>query len=168
MELWYPPKDRPHLLEWWRPLMLASRAARLAEVPWPIHLDELVLVGRVDRASRPAIWVYRHPANDGELYLDSTGQAYEFHRTPRAKAYGRFTACSVDRAIWRARLPDVVEPIWYHPERASRAWEPPATTPDAAAPEAGGAPEAPEAPAAPAPRTRGHLTVYDGGQSLAG
>src|SRR3546814_7445157 len=44
MDLWYPPNDQPHLLEWWRPLLLASRAARVERFPWPLHIDEVQLV----------------------------------------------------------------------------------------------------------------------------
>src|SRR3546814_5112104 len=68
MDLWYPPDDQPHLLEWWRPLLLASRAARVERFPWPLHIDEVQLVGRVDRGSRGAIWVYRHSESRGEIY----------------------------------------------------------------------------------------------------
>jgi len=210
MDLWYPPKDRPHLLEWWRPLILASRAARLQRCPWPIHVDELVLRGRVSRKGRPDIWVYAHPGSGGELYLDDTGQTYTFTRTPRAKSYGRFLPCELLMAIWRARLPDVVAPVSYdNPPADHRIWAS-GTAPAgwADAPVAGGrdlasagehdgaavgssaveagsatrpaaAPTSPVAaashhPAAgggrarPGPRRRGHLTVYEGGRSLAG
>src|SRR3546814_8859291 len=51
MDRWYPPNDQPHLLEWWRPLLLASRAARVERLPWPLHIDEVQLVGRVDRGA---------------------------------------------------------------------------------------------------------------------
>lgn len=160
MELWYPPDDRPQLFQWWRPLILASRAARLQRVPWPINVDELVLRGRVERRARPDIWVYRHPASGGELYLDETGQAYTFTRTPKAKSYGRFTPCDIRTAIWHARLPEVVEPIWYE--------EPPAIPVWLGAPASAVEPEPKPALPAPAPRRRGHLTVYDGGRPLAG
>lgn len=200
MDLWYPPKDRPHLLDWWRPLILASRAARLERCPWPIHVDELVLRGRVSRKGRPDIWVYSHPGSGGELYLDHTGQTYTFTRTPRAKGYGRFQPCEIHVAIWRARLPDVVAPVAYeNPPADHRLWlsgTAPAGWADA--PVAGGddlpaprdhdgaalgspAVEAGAAASAAArhpagrgehsrrgPRRRGHLTVYDGGRSLAG
>jgi hypothetical protein len=182
MDLWYPPKDRPHLLEWWRPLILASAAARHAQVPWPIHLDELVLVGRIDRPSKAAIWVYRHPEAGGELYLDGTGQAYRFTRTPKARGYGRFTPCDLERAIWAAGLPRVVEPVFYRePPPLAAQW------PDASRHPAGGRadelegesrsagtcghegrPDPAGAAPAPGPRRRGHLTVHDGGESLAG
>src|SRR3546814_1303779 len=82
MDLWYPPNDQPHLLEWWRPLLLASRAARVERFPWPLHIDEVQLVGRVDRGSRGAIWVYRHSESRGEIYIDATGQTYKYTRTP--------------------------------------------------------------------------------------
>jgi hypothetical protein len=159
MELWYPPTDQPHLLEWWRPLILASRNARLERFPWPIHVDEMVLVGRVDRPARPAIWVYRHGEGRGELYLDSTGQAYRYTRTPNARSHGRFTACEIRAALWRAGFPAVVAPIWFDdPGPRRSAW--------AAADE----PEElePAELSAPAPRRHGHLTVHEGGGQLAG
>ncbi len=165
MDLWYPPKDRPHLFEWWRPLVLASRAARLEQFPWPIHLDEMILVGRIDRSSRPAIWVYRHPEARGELYVDGSGQAYKFTRTPNAKSYGRFTPCEIRQALWRAGLPDVVQPIWFEqpPPPLDEGWR-------AGVDDDGGAAAADvnheDAPSAP--RQRGHLTVHDGGRPLAG
>jgi hypothetical protein len=156
MQLWYPPNDQPHLLEWWRPLMLASQAVRRAHVPWPIHLDEFVLVGRIERSGRPDIWVYRHGTGQGELYLDGTGKPYAFTPTPKAKSLGRFAECDIRKAIWRARLPDVVEPIWYRSEQRPRyddEWDG-----DTAA----------EEDLAPQPRQHGHLTVHDGGRTMAG
>ncbi len=160
MELWYPPKDRPQLFEWWRPLILASRAARLERVPWPINVDELVLRGRVERTGRPDIWVYSHPESGGELYLDGTGQAYTFMRTPKARGYGRFAMCDIRTAIWRARLPEVVMPIWYEEPPAIPAWlgdAAPAVDPAPITSQGGHA-----------PRRHGHLTVHDGGRPMAG
>lgn len=169
MDLWYPPKDRPQLFEWWRPLTLASRAARLDRVPWPIHVDEFTLVGRVDRSSRPAIWVYKHPEARGELYLDATGQPYKFTRTPNANALGRFTECDIRTAVWQARLPTVVAPMWFDdPAPSGVEWggrDAGRTALDPADPAAdddgGGDAAAPG-------RRRGHLTVHDGGRPLAG
>lgn len=113
MELWYPPTDQPHRLEWWRPLILAGERAREAEIPWPIHLDDVILVGRVDRASRPSIWVYRHARTGGELYLDPAGQAYRYILTPQARSHGRFATCSPHVALGLARLPEpaAAEPV---------------------------------------------------------
>lgn len=173
MDLWYPPKDRPHLLDWWRPLILASRAARLERCPWPIHVDELVLRGRVSRKGRPDIWVYSHPGSGGELYVDHTGQTYSFTRTPRGKSYGRFQPCEIRTAVWRARLPDVVAPVAAGDDLPVAGG--PAAAASGASMEAG--PAAGAAARHPAggrehgrqgPRRRGHLTVYEGGRSLAG
>lgn len=165
MELWYPPKDRPHLFEWWRPLILASREARLRRFHWPIHLDEMVLVGRVDRSSRPAIWVYRHGEGRGELYLDATGQAYRYTRTPKAKGHGRFTACEIDTALWAAGFHHVVEPVWYEaPTEWRRGWTAPtASYPYEDDPHDDADLDDTTEPPPPAPRRRGHLTVLDGG-----
>ena len=162
MDLWHPPPDQPHLLDWWRPLLLASRAARVDRCPWPIHLEEFVLKGRVDRGSRPAVWVYEHTESRDELYLDSSGQAYKFTKTPKAKALGRFSPCSIRTAIHRAELPSFVEPVWYEePQRGDEDWRLD-TDPD-------GEDEPTDVDRSPrAPRSRGHLTVIDGGRPLAG
>lgn len=115
MDLWSPPHDAPHLLEWWRPLMLVSRRARLERFPWPVHLDEFRLAGRVRRQGRPDIWIYDHHENRGSVCVDGTGQTYRFFATPRAKGVGQFRPCELRSALWRARLPDVVEPVSYAP-----------------------------------------------------
>jgi hypothetical protein len=163
MELWYPPKDRPHLFEWWRPLVLASRAARLERVPWLVHVDDFALVGRVDRGSRPAIWVYRHAEARGELYLDATGQPYKFTSTPNARSLGRFSTCDIRTAVWQARLPTAVEPVWFdEPRDAGVEWGGRSPHPSRHEPIDARDPQE------PAGRQRGHLTVYDGGRPLAG
>jgi hypothetical protein len=113
MDLWSPPHDAPHLLEWWRPLMLVSRRARLDRFPWPVHLDEFRLAGRVNRQGRPDIWIYEHHANGGSVCADARGETYKFTATPRARSVGRFTPCPVRTALWQARLPEVVEPIFF-------------------------------------------------------
>jgi hypothetical protein len=166
MDLWYPPKDRPQLFEWWRPLTLASRAARARRIAWLIHVDEFTLVGRVDRSSRPAIWVYKHGVSRGELYLDATGQAYRFTRTPNAKGFGRFSACDIRTAVWQAGLPSAVEPVWFErPGAVGVEWG--GRTFDGR--EASDPLAEDQADAAAAkPRRRGHLTIYDGGRPLAG
>lgn len=182
MELWYPPKDQPQLFEWWRPLILASRAARLDQFPWPINIDEMILVGRVDRGSRPAIWVYRNPECGGEIYIDSTGQPYRFTRTPNAKSFGRFTPCEIRTALWRAGLPQAVAPVWYEePSPARHSWSVPDLDDelddhedDDGADTGGEQTDGSARGAHPTagrdrkPRRHGHLTVHDGGRPLAG
>ncbi len=161
MDLWYPPHDQPHLLEWWRPLIQASRAVRAQRIPWLLHVDEFTLVGRVDRRDRPPIWVYRHAESGRELYLDPTGTPHTFTRTPKAKAYGRFNRVDIRTAIWRAGLPSVIEPLFHdEPPAPRQGWDAEALDPIEPAPD----------PAAshPAARRRGHLTVLPGGRSLAG
>lgn len=113
MDLWTPPHDAPHLLEWWRPLLLVSRRARLDRFPWPVHLDEFRLAGRVVRKGRPDIWIYEHHENGGSVCVDATGATYRFTATPRGRGAGRFTVCEVRTALWRARLPEVVAPLWH-------------------------------------------------------
>ena len=85
MDLWSPPHDAPHLLEWWRPLLLVSRRARLERFPWPVHLDEFRQAGRVNRSGRPDVWIYDHHENGGSVCVDATGQTYKFIATPRGK-----------------------------------------------------------------------------------
>lgn len=113
MRWWHPSPDEPELLDWYRPLLRASRRARAERVLWPLHLDEFELGGRVERPKRAAIWVYEHRANGGELLVDWSGQTYEFIRYRTGRQLGRFKEVGVRTAIWRARLPDVVEPVWY-------------------------------------------------------
>lgn len=117
MELWSPPHDAPHLLEWWRPLMLVARRAWADRFPWPVHLDEFRLAGRVKRQGRPDVWIYEHHGNGGSVCVDATGQTYRFIATPRAKGPGQFRPCPVRTALWQAGLPDVVQPIWFEQPR---------------------------------------------------
>jgi hypothetical protein len=125
MDLWYPPDDQAPLLEWWLPLLLASAAARRDHVPWPIHVDEFRLRGRIDRRDRPPVWVYHHKDSDQELYLDATGQAYKFVRTPNGRSPGRFTKLDIRSAVFAAGLPRHVDPVWYEePLTAPRYLEP--------------------------------------------
>jgi hypothetical protein len=116
------------------------------------------LTGRVDRGSRPAIWVYKHAESRGEIYLDAGGQAYKFTKTPKAKSYGRFTPCDLGAAVWRAELPKFVDPVFYEEPMRHHADDTFEDDVPAAVPR-------PEAPAPREPRRRGHLTVIDGGRS---
>ena len=100
--------------------MLVSRRARIERFPWPVHLDEFRLAGRVRRQGRPDIWIYDHHENRGSVCVDSQGQTYKFVATPRAKGVGQFRRCSLPTALWRARLPEVVEPVSY--DRRAHAW----------------------------------------------
>jgi hypothetical protein len=122
MDLWSPPHDAPHLLEWWRPLMLVGRRARADRFPWPVHLDEFRLAGRVKRQGRPDVWIYDHHESRGSVCVDARGQTYKFVATPNGKGVGQFRECPLRTALWRAGLPDVVDPIWYEPPR-SPAWD---------------------------------------------
>jgi hypothetical protein len=109
---------------------VGSRAARRERVPWPIHLDDFMLMGRVDRSSRPSIWIYKHRDSRRELRLDDAGQAYRFTPTPNARSYGRFTTCTIRQAVHLADLPQFVEPIWFdEPPTRPAPWEP-ASAPD--------------------------------------
>ena len=112
-------------------------------------------MGRYHRLSRPAVWVYKHKESRRELYLDDAGHAYTYTRTPNAKGEGRFNRCDIRTAIWRADLPRFVEPIWYDdPGPSLHQWAEAAEEEHHDAPRPG--------------RRRGHLTVLDGGRSLAG
>ena len=117
MDLWRPPDDEPILHEWWLPLLAASRRAREERICWPLHVDEFALEGRIDRGTRPSIWVYVHGGSLDELLVDADGRAYEFvpHRSGRSP--GRFKEIRLRHAIWRARIPDHVEPVWFDAPR---------------------------------------------------
>jgi hypothetical protein len=181
MQLWSPPHDRPHLLEWWRPLLLASARARRQRIHWPIHLDEFRLAGRVLRHGRPDIWIYEHHDNGGSLCVDASGATYRFIATPRARGPGRFEPCEIRTAVWQARLPDVVAPVWYD-ERPPRGAGAGGGAAGAAADAAVGAADVDDTPdvavlrevsggaadaLVPGAVRRGHLTVIDGGRSHA-
>jgi hypothetical protein len=113
MRWWQPALGEPELMQWWQPLVAASRRARLEQVCWPIHVDEFTLGGRVDRGSRPSVWVYVHRRSGGEVLADEDGRTYKFVPYRSGRAIGRFKEISPRDAVWRARLPDVVEAIWY-------------------------------------------------------
>jgi hypothetical protein len=111
MQLWTPPRDEPELLAWWAPLLLVARLAREDRVPWPIHIDQFDVLGRVDRGgARPPVWVYRHHTSGRDIYADPSGQSYRFRPTPNAAGPGRFDRCDVRTCVYLAGLPEVVEP----------------------------------------------------------
>lgn len=93
--------------------MLVSRRARAERFPWPVHLDEFRLAGRVVRTGRPDVWIYEHLDNGGSLCADAAGDTYRFVATPRSEGVGQFRRCELRTALWRARLPDVVDRVWY-------------------------------------------------------
>jgi len=102
--------------------MLVSRRARADRFPWPVHLDEFRLAGRVKRPGRPDVWIYDHHESRGSVCADARGQTYKFVATPNGKGVGQFRECPLRTALWRAGLPDVVDPIWYEAPR-SPAWD---------------------------------------------
>jgi hypothetical protein len=100
-----------------------SKRARRERFPWPVHLDEFRLAGRVNRQGRPDIWIYDHHENGGSVCVDATGQTYKFIATPNGKGVGQFRPCPVRTALWRARLPDVVAPIWFEEPPRHPQWD---------------------------------------------
>ena len=91
---------------------MVARLARDEGVPWPIHIDQFDLLGRVDRSgSRQPIWVYRHRESGGDIFADPSGQTYRYRPTPKAAAAGRFERCDAPESIHLAGLPEVVEPV---------------------------------------------------------
>ncbi len=111
MQLWTPTRGEPELLAWWGPLLMVARSAREERVPWPIHIDQFDLLGRVDRTGgRQPVWVYRHHQSGGDIFADATGQTYRFRPTPKAAGPGRFDPCDVRAGVHLAGLPEVVQP----------------------------------------------------------
>jgi hypothetical protein len=126
MNVWRPPADQPQLLEWWRPLLRAARRGRQARVLWPIDPTEFELVGRFIRAGKPDVWLYVHDRSAGELLVDDAGRTYDFVPYKTGRVRGRFREISVQDAVWRARLPDLIEPDnnwWPLPRSAHRRGE---------------------------------------------
>ncbi|HEY7072331.1 MAG TPA: hypothetical protein VH479_19540 [Acidimicrobiales bacterium] len=145
MDLWSPPRNVPHLYEWWRPLVQAGARARSEHLPWAVHLDEYRLVGRVSREAGLDVWIYEHVASGGSLCIDAAGEAYRFVATPGAGALGRFESCKLATALRRAGVPRAAVTFRYA-EPAPRA-------------AAVGAGSSGEEAAAPREVTRGHLRL---------
>ncbi len=125
MKLWTPSRDEPELLAWWGALLMVGRLAREDEVPWPVHIDQFDLLGRVDRSgSRLPIWVYRHRQSERDIYADAAGRTYRYRPTPNAAGAGRFDRCDVRTAIHLAGLAQAVDPVRYRAHRpvGSRTW----------------------------------------------
>jgi len=150
MELWSPPHDAPHLYEWWRPLVLASRRARLERVRTPVYVDEFRLAGKVVRRDRPDIWIYEHHGDGGSLCVDSSGDAYRYVAAPGGRGLGQFRRCPVGEAVRRAglTLPGAADEV--------------DAGVDAALAAAGGAGEPPHDRGARRVIRRGHLTLVAG------
>ena len=110
MRWWKPAPGQPERLDWWRPLLAVSRRAQLEQVRAPVNVGEFTLGGRVDRGPRPAVWVYVHRRTSQEVLADSDGRTYDFVRYRSGRALGRFKEIDVQHAVWRARLPAVVDP----------------------------------------------------------
>jgi hypothetical protein len=104
MKLWQPSPDEPDRLDWWRPLLEVRRRAETERVPSPVHADEFVLRGRVDRGARPAVWIYEHRRSGQEMLADGRGRTYEFVRYRTGRQPGRFNEIGVWRAVLRARV----------------------------------------------------------------
>lgn len=110
MRWWKPAPGEPDRLDWWRPLLAVSRRAQVEQVRAPVNVGEFTLGGRVDRGPRPAVWVYVHRRTSQEMLADSDGCTYAFVRYRSGHALGRFKQIDVQEAVWRARLPAVVDP----------------------------------------------------------
>jgi len=144
MEIWCPPRNMPHLYDWWRPLVQAGARARAERLPWSVHLDEFRLVGRVGRDDDRDVWIYEHVASGGSLCVDLTGAAYRFVRhapapattspdapepdegdSPPAEAApsGHFEPCELAAALRRAGVPRTATTFRYveQPARAAAA-----------------------------------------------
>jgi len=99
------------------------RRALDEQVPWLIVLDEWALAFRVERRGRPDVWVYVHHWSRRELCVDDTGHPYRFIANSSDPSPGRFKEIGIRSAVWRARLPDVNEGVWFEPP--ARSFHPP-------------------------------------------
>lgn len=117
--MWTPEPGAPALWAWWQPLVDLSRRVRHEHFFWPVHVDEFELIGRIDRRSRPAIWVYRHLRSRGEIFVDDDATTYRWIPARSGPSAGRFVPADLHRSLFGAGLPQFVQPIWYdHPARA--------------------------------------------------
>jgi len=115
--MWRPDPHEQELAEWWRPLAELSRRLRTELFPWPIHLDEYHLVGRVDRPPLPRVWLYRHHAGPSELAVDDDGRTYQFIWSTGRRSLGRLQEIGNRSAVHRAGLTDLIDPLTRRAER---------------------------------------------------
>ncbi|HYF45121.1 MAG TPA: hypothetical protein VD926_02855, partial [Acidimicrobiales bacterium] len=109
--LWRPGRQDVELAEWWRPLAELSRRLRSELFPWPVHLDEYHLVGRVDRPPRARVWIYRHHSGPSELAVDDEGRTYRFVWAGGRRSLGRLQEIDNRGAVHRAGLTDLIDPL---------------------------------------------------------
>ena len=113
MDLWSPPHDAPHLLEWWRPLMLVSRRARPRSLPLA-DAPRRVPPGRAGQPPGPARHLDLRPPRERRLDLRRRHRAdVQVRRHAQRQGRRAVPAVPVRTALWQARLPDVVAPIWF-------------------------------------------------------
>src|ERR1700729_2196002 len=100
MKWWTPEVGAVQDMAWYEPLVAVSRRARAAQLMWPVFIDDFEFFGRVDRGSRPALFVYGHLVTERSLVCDGSGITYTFveHRTGRNA--GRFKEVSLRGALW--------------------------------------------------------------------
>ena len=120
--LWRPDPADPELAAWWRPLVELSRRLRTDLFPWPIHVDEYHLVGRVDRPPRARVWIYRHHSGPCELAVDDDGRTYRFVWSTGRRSLGRLKEIGNRSAVHRAGLTDHIDPLTRWAERREAAW----------------------------------------------
>jgi hypothetical protein len=143
MDLWCPPRNVPHLYEWWRPLVQAGARARSERLPWSVHLDEFRLVGRVGRDDERDVWIYEHVASGGSLCVDLAGEAYRFVAPPGDATRGQFVPAKLGTALRRAGVPRAITAARYVEAR----------------PRAAAVPESPRDVAPTRAVRRGHLSL---------
>jgi hypothetical protein len=102
MRWWHPAEDEPEVDRWWAPLRAVARRAEADRFPWPVLVQEHVLLGRVDRRGLASVWVYSHRQGGGLIRADERGRTYLVRG-------GRHVEVHVRRALWAAGLPDVTE-----------------------------------------------------------
>jgi hypothetical protein len=77
MSLWIP-SDEKREPEWWRPLELVTFIVAADRSLPALDIGSFMLMGRVDRRSRPRIWLYKHYETRRYLNLDDEANPYRY------------------------------------------------------------------------------------------
>ena len=121
---WWTGEDQPHLHEWWLPLLAASRHAARTRFRGPSTSTNS------QSSDGPTVGLVRPcgctgmAASGHVLLTDADGETYRYIPRVSDPERGQFRSIDIRAAIWRAHLPDHVEPVWYEPPQRRQYAEP--------------------------------------------